>query len=147
MDAYVQPLTVHSLVPPAAPQADPDQPASMTSQHMGPRHRLAHTVNFRALSYRRRPSQTVLNGAYPPVRGEPEEEIDRELVQGEEVRVAVVIRMPQEEGERRDEDGEDEVGWETGMELGVWEGVLGADEPNRRRSRVTRGTRSGGDEG
>lgn len=48
---------------------------------------------------------------------------------GEELRVSVVIQMPKEERERRDEEGgEDEVGWENGMELGVWEGFVGGIE-------------------
>jgi len=47
------------------------------------------------------------------------------------MRLAVVIQMPtqQDKAKKRqswgnDED-EEEVAWETGMELGVWEGFVG----------------------
>jgi hypothetical protein len=47
------------------------------------------------------------------------------------MRLAVVIQMPtqQDKAKKRrswgsDED-EEEVAWETGMELGVWEGTVG----------------------
>ena len=46
--------------------------------------------------------------------------------------MAVVIQMPTRgEGTRKrqswnsDDEEEEEVGWETGMELGVWEGNVG----------------------
>jgi glucose dehydrogenase len=49
------------------------------------------------------------------------------------MRLAVVIQMPvrdQGEGGKKrqswtSDEEEEEVAWETGMELGVWEGVVG----------------------
>jgi hypothetical protein len=59
-------------------------------------------------------------------------EIDREIKEGEEMRLAVVIQMPtqdQDGGRKRQswasDEEDEEVGWETGMELGVWEGSVG----------------------
>lgn len=47
------------------------------------------------------------------------------------MRLAVVIQMPaqQDKAKKRqswasDEEDEEEVAWETGMELGVWEGTV-----------------------
>ena len=47
------------------------------------------------------------------------------------MRVAVVIQMPKpdevdyQRGYDSDEEDYDPVGWKSGMELGVWEGVVG----------------------
>jgi len=47
------------------------------------------------------------------------------------MRLAVVIQMPtqQDKAKKRQswgsEEDEEEVAWETGMELGVWEGTVG----------------------
>ena len=64
-------------------------------------------------------------------------EIDRELEDGEEVRIGVIVKMPFEDevepvaaGRRNifdDEDEDDdmeETGWQGGMEMGVWEGFI-----------------------
>jgi glucose dehydrogenase len=67
----------------------------------------------------------------PRTKSSKQKEIDRVIQEGEEMRLAVVIQMPtqQDKAKKRrswgsDED-EDEVAWETGMELGVWEGTVG----------------------
>lgn len=62
-------------------------------------------------------------------------EIDREIQPGEDMRLAVVIQMPHtgDKAKKRQswqsdedpDDEEEEVGWEMGMELGVWEGTVG----------------------
>lgn len=59
-------------------------------------------------------------------------EIDREIQEGEDLRLAVVIQMPTPEDRVKkrqswnsDDEEDEEVGWEMGMELGVWEGVVG----------------------
>jgi hypothetical protein len=67
----------------------------------------------------------------PRTKSSKQKEIDRVIQEGEEMRLAVVIQMPtqQDKAKKRrswgsDED-EEEVAWETGMELGVWEGTVG----------------------
>jgi hypothetical protein len=82
------------------------------SHSMGPRPRPPPIISISTLAGRRRPEGV-----------EETKELDKSLEIGEELRVAVVVRMP---GERRDE----ETGWENGMELGVWEGVV--EEGTRR---------------
>lgn len=62
-------------------------------------------------------------------------EMDRPIQLGEDMRVAIVIRMPRDPAEvEREEEArsfldeyeEDErPGWQPGMELGVWEGRVG----------------------
>lgn len=58
-------------------------------------------------------------------------EINREIQEGEDMRVAVVIQMPaREQGAKErqtltSDEEEEEVAWESGMELGVWEGTVG----------------------
>lgn len=70
--------------------------------------------------------------APPPQR---RREIDREVEDDEDVRMAVVIRMPFEDGpeDRRapesdagSEEDEEKTGWLPGMELGVWDGHVGS---------------------
>ncbi|WVF67892.1 hypothetical protein IAT40_002653 [Kwoniella sp. CBS 6097] len=76
------------------------------------------------------------------LRKETEKEIDRELMPGEEVRMAFMIQMPTPtltpdqtangaRGKQRSawDDEDERVGWEEGMELGVWEGRLGPIPP------------------
>lgn len=77
--------------------------------------------------------------APPPRR---QREIDREVEDDEDVRMAVIIRMPFEdsvEPRRRiadsdagslDEEEEDRSGWMPGMELGVWDGHV--EDPSYR---------------
>ena len=72
-----------------------------------------------------------MDGAVPAESPIKQTELSRDLAPGEQLRIAVVIRMPAEEemdpqrpqGGAEDED-EDRSGWEPGMELGVWEGVI-----------------------
>ena len=54
-------------------------------------------------------------------------ESERQVTEGEGVRLAVVIQMPAEVSPKRTsmDTDEDEPGWRPGMELGVWEGRLG----------------------
>jgi len=83
---------------------------------MGPRPRPPPLISLSALARRRNQEEVV--------QTEEGRESDKEkgLEVGEEIRVGVVVRMPFE-GIR----GEEETGWENGMELGVWEGVVGGD--------------------
>jgi glucose dehydrogenase len=67
----------------------------------------------------------------PRTKSSKQKEIDRVIQEGEEMRLAVVIQMPTQQDKAKnrrswgsDED-EEEVAWETGMELGVWEGTVG----------------------
>jgi hypothetical protein len=62
-------------------------------------------------------------------------EIDREVEDDEDVKMAVIIKMPQEEDAQTrpqrpreyDSDEDDEMtGWAPGMEIGVWEGRIGS---------------------
>lgn len=84
--------------------------------------------------------QRERESAPPPVKTEGvTTELDRGAEVGEDVRVAIVIRMPRdpaeiEEEERRQReeeseyglDGDERPGWVGGMELGVWEGRVGS---------------------
>lgn len=115
---------------------------------MGPRPRPPPILSFSALAQRRRGSQTIPTAPDPPVRQERRREIDRELDLGEDVRVAVVIRMPREEERQRGEEdgeGENEVGWENGMEFGVWEGLVGAEGVGGKRDHRARAVWTGGE--
>ena len=105
---------------------------SLTPHHMGPRARPPPIINFASLAHRRRHSQpsppTEFSSTY---RTRSEREIDRDLNPGEEMRVSVVIQMPREKTDRKIDDEtvrEDEVGWENGMQLGVWEGILNCSQ-------------------
>lgn len=64
-------------------------------------------------------------------RKKPEDlELNRTIEAGEALRIAVVVQMPtfSVDGQRyRQGDNDEEVAWESGMELGLWEGVV---EPN-----------------
>jgi hypothetical protein len=88
------------------------------------------------LSNLRRLANGGISQPYPePTEQRPKpnkpKEIDRMIQLGEDMRLAVVIQMPvQDQGAKKrqswasDED-EEEVAWEHGMELGVWEGSVG----------------------
>jgi len=97
------------------------------------RTRRFHLANLRRLANPSSPNS--YNISEPETRPKPrssrQKEIDRQIQEGEEMRLAVVIQMPtqQDKAKKRqswgsDED-EEEVAWETGMELGVWEGSVG----------------------
>ncbi|KAL1412393.1 hypothetical protein Q8F55_000138 [Vanrija albida] len=62
----------------------------------------------------------------PPPPPKIEREIKRTLEAGEPMRVAVVIQMPGYERRAVEDDDDDDeiVGWEPGMELGVWTGSV-----------------------
>ena len=84
-------------------------------------------LSFSGLTDRRREPQGTPYETGQFARPEREGELLTELELGEEVRVAVVIRMPTEtEDWSVDDQSEDEVGWDNGMELGVWEGSVAA---------------------
>ena len=56
-------------------------------------------------------------------------ELDRDIQPGEPVRVGVMISMPHQATISFEGDGDEAIGWEPGMELGIWEGVVsGADD-------------------
>lgn len=61
-------------------------------------------------------------------RKKPEDlELNRTIEAGEALRIAVVVQMPtfSVDGQRyRQGDNDEEVAWESGMELGLWEGVV-----------------------
>lgn len=61
-------------------------------------------------------------------RKKPEDlQLDRTIEAGEALRIAVVVQMPTPsvDGQRyRQDDNDEEVAWENGMELGLWEGVV-----------------------
>ena len=50
-------------------------------------------------------------------------ESERAIEKGDELRLAVVIQMPLQSQLRDDQVFDDEpIGWEPGMELGIWQG-------------------------
>ena len=125
-------MTVHPLTNKSnSTETDHTQQSEgATSPHMGRRPRPPHMLSFSSLTNRRRASHGLTDETDQSAR--PERELSSELESGEEVRVAVVIRMPREAEDRNEDDqsaddqSEDEVGWENGMELGVWEGFVGS---------------------
>ncbi|WWD20841.1 hypothetical protein CI109_105318 [Kwoniella shandongensis] len=133
---HVRPLTLLSLRPSQTPFPDEssDPPVLTPVRNMGPRPRPAPMFTF---SRHRSSSYGVTDQAQSSTSRSQQQqttkEIDREIVPGEEVRLGVVIQMPvQGLSERQrtregDDDDEEEVAWENGMELGVWEGVLAGD--------------------
>lgn len=130
----LQPVTLHSLLTPE-PRASTNstQPNAITDPITAASSSRARRFNMQA--FRR------INGLHVPIPDQPEptrsrsakkKEIDREIKEGEDLRLAVVIQMPvRGEGTKKrqswnsDDEEEEEVGWETGMELGVWEGSVG----------------------
>ncbi|WVQ95344.1 hypothetical protein IAU59_002441 [Kwoniella sp. CBS 9459] len=137
-----EPVSVQSLRP---PEFDPPSQQQTTSTpFQSPRPRPGHIFNIRqhlaSLQLPHTPSTPEVllpedREAHAGLRRQATvKEIDRALKPGEEVRVAFVIQMPTPDQsttaargrERSAWDDEDErVGWEEGMELGVWEGRLG----------------------
>lgn len=125
-----QPLTVQSarLLHEPAPFTDPL--ASFQSHH--PTQDAPHRLRQPALFGRNR--NTLSNDATVPsrrARRKPEDsELDRTIEAGEPLRIALIIQMPTSGVDRqsyRQDDSDEEVAWESGMELGVWEGVVGPE--------------------
>lgn len=117
----------------------PDPRAAPTSQSNDPNEPITAASSSRARRFNMQAFRRA-SGAHIPnpdgvetTRSKPvkKKEIDREIQEGEDLRLAVVIQMPMRgEGTRKrqswnSDDEEEEVGWETGMELGVWEGNVG----------------------
>ena len=128
-----QPVTLHSLLTP-----DP-RSSTTTTQSNDPNEPITAASSSRARRFNMQAFRRT-SGAHTPTPDGPEptrskpakkKEIDREIQEGEDMRLAVVIQMPvRGEGTRKrqswnSDDEEEEVGWETGMELGVWEGNVG----------------------
>lgn len=135
MLTFYKPVTLHSLLPRPVPSAASPEPAAPASRSLQPRQPGgASRIDFSEIR------RQIRNGPRPApaLAGAPAQvvtELSRGVEIGEDVRVAIVIRMPRdpaevEQEERRsmiDED-EERPGWESGMELGVWEGVVGGDK-------------------
>lgn len=91
---------------------------------------LQPTAPRRTLADRLR--RTPVEPTPPPVVPTPKpREIDRDVTIGEDVRMAVIIRMPSEAADmkpsRPDDDSfmsDETTGWEPGMEIGVWQGYV-----------------------
>ncbi|WVR08734.1 hypothetical protein IAU60_005792 [Kwoniella sp. DSM 27419] len=134
------------------------QPVSV--QSLRPKEVVAPPVVEDSSPSRTRPSpfaafrqRSFLGPTYPVTLSEPTEtpqapqvaEADRSLVSGEAVRVSVMIQMPHppepsKDRRERSEWDDEEVGWEEGMELGVWEGnvaVPGQNNGAEYRKRVS----------
>jgi len=132
----MEPLALQSLLPPPESLYDSasESPAPVDPHNMGPRPRPNPQFTFSALANRRRSplSSPELSIPRRSSKTPRNHEIDRPINVGEEMRLAVVIQMPTDEAERRSHDDEDEeVAWEDGMELGVWEGVVDYGRPMR----------------
>ncbi|KAL7422967.1 hypothetical protein Q5752_002265 [Cryptotrichosporon argae] len=111
-----QPLTVHSLLAPSAP-APPSESIDVRPTFTTPSRRRG-VADPELAPPPAPPSADTPLSEQPPV-------LARALEPGEPVRVAVVVQMPSEgRGRPRGADDDDEVGWEAGMEIGVWEGVV-----------------------
>ncbi|ORY28029.1 hypothetical protein BCR39DRAFT_588920 [Naematelia encephala] len=125
------PLAVQSLLSIGEPLLTPDEPSAPVHQ-MGPRPHPPSSFSLAGLAARRR--RTSVLPEEPVVPPEPKEQ-DREFLEGEPVRVALVIQMPLEAEEARRQrnhgEEEDEVGWNDRMELAVWEGIIGAQDHQR----------------
>ncbi|KAK8843920.1 hypothetical protein IAR55_006712 [Kwoniella newhampshirensis] len=124
----LRPLTLVSLRPSQTPfPEEPVEPPALTPvRNMGPRPRPPPMFNFS----RHRPPSTADQAIASTSRAQPLREEDREVVPGEDVRLGIIIQMPTEgmsedQRTRRADDDDDEVAWESGMELGIWEGVVG----------------------
>lgn len=65
----------------------------------------------------------------PAPRVKEVREVDRKLEDSEPVRVAVLVQMPgyPPRNTDNDVDGDELVGWQPGMELGLWEGHVAAE--------------------
>jgi len=77
----------------------------------------------------------------PPVPPPKPREIDRDVMFGEDISMAVIIRMPSEashvERPRPDDDSfmsDEATGWKPGMEIGVWQGHVGDSSSSTRRA-------------
>jgi hypothetical protein len=90
-----------------------------------------HLANLRRLANPNSPNSYNIPELEPRPKPKKQKEIDRVIQEGEELRLAVVIQMPtqQDKAKKRQSWGsdeeEEEVAWEMGMELGVWEGSVG----------------------
>ncbi|WVO17348.1 hypothetical protein L204_105040 [Cryptococcus depauperatus] len=131
----IRPLTVQSIRPFPQEELDAhryadswDRPIPRTTQSrrspLFGRNR-TNDGNFNGLEMPSNPDSTS---------GIPEIEADRTIGPGERLRVAVVLQMPtsvanHQRYKHRGESDEEEVAWENGMEIGVWEGVLDGKAP------------------
>ncbi|CAK9783026.1 hypothetical protein CC85DRAFT_286562 [Cutaneotrichosporon oleaginosum] len=113
----IQPLTIHSLLPPD-PEPEPEPQPAPDSVRLRPPG--AGFTNFR----RRMGLDAALPDPPPPTPRAPE--MSRPLADAEPLRVAVIVQMPTEwecDASSALSD-DDEIGWRPGMEIGVWEGVV-----------------------
>ncbi|WRT70844.1 uncharacterized protein IL334_007843 [Kwoniella shivajii] len=97
----IEPISIQSLLPPIPPDASPE-----TSP---------------------RPLFGFRNRSLPSENNVPTiKEINRPVTLGEPVRMGVIIQMPTQPSDhkQKSEWDEEDVGWENGMELGVWEGRI-----------------------
>ncbi|OCF35907.1 hypothetical protein I317_00428 [Kwoniella heveanensis CBS 569] len=148
-----EPVSVQSLRPPDAEPPTSRQPIDSTPAQ-SPRPRPGHIFSFRqhlaSLQLPHTPStpDVVLpedrEAQAESRRKEVENEMDRDLRPGERVRVAFIVQMPTRTADQGSDanglrgrtnrsawasDEDERVGWEEGMELGVWEGRLGPLPP------------------
>lgn len=132
----MQPVTLHSLLPPLDPKAAAAAQASTADDHAEPitaaSSSRARRFNLQAFRRSHAPHMPIADPLEHRSKPAKKKEIDRELQDGEDVRLAVVIQMPTAgDGVKKrqswgsDDEEEEEVGWEMGMELGVWEGSVG----------------------
>lgn len=127
-----QPLVLHSLSPPSGEKgldddAEPDEPPQHDFQvwHTGPRPRPAPMFPNRRRSTSAEPASrpAASSGAVSSGRG-TNRELDREIQPGEPLRVGVMISMPHQGTISFEGDADDAIGWEPGMEMGIWEGEV-----------------------
>ncbi|WVQ86115.1 hypothetical protein IAT38_008283 [Cryptococcus sp. DSM 104549] len=130
----IQPLTLHSLRSRNDTSAAPDFAGPGTRPSFpGPNSQRSRSQNamFNFRNYPPPPTSSAIPQGRSRSRQRPanDAELNRPLEPGEPIRLAVVIQMPNpSDGRQRyktDEmTEEEEVAWEGGMELGVWEGAV-----------------------
>ncbi|WVW80581.1 hypothetical protein I302_102567 [Kwoniella bestiolae CBS 10118] len=101
-----EPISLQSLLPPSPPPTSSPPPNEVSSPRP-------------LFGFRQRSS--------PPEAPPPQtKEVHREVASGEPVKMGVIIQMPvpPEQQQKQNDDDEEKVGWEMGMELGIWEGRI-----------------------
>lgn len=130
-----QPLTVQSLL---APDIAPPLPNSEIQPDSSPRQRF----HLNQLRLRRQSQPPPFPDNADPPHPTTVREMYRNISEGEAVRVAMVIQMPVASSDRRErgeeEERDEEVAWDDGMEIAVWEGVIGEEGTSEEGSEWSR---------
>ncbi|WWC92451.1 uncharacterized protein L201_007409 [Kwoniella dendrophila CBS 6074] len=133
----IEPISLQSLLPMSTTNVNTPHSSNPYSPYFQNPNEQTSARPLFGFHRQRSPPVNLSHQQYQQQQQQPEmKESDRALIPNEPIQMGVIIRMPTEvdnkQKQKSEWDDEEEVGWELGMELGIWQGHIYDPQHNQR---------------